>query len=47
VIDAATVGRDERRTAQPPHEALLFFDDKVIDGVRSGSGITTATSDRY
>jgi hypothetical protein len=31
----------------PPHEALLFFDDKVIDGVRSGSWKYYRYVDRY
>jgi arylsulfatase A-like enzyme len=32
---------------QPPHEALLFFDDKVIDGVRSGQWKYYRYADRY
>jgi arylsulfatase A-like enzyme len=31
----------------PPHETLLFFDDKVIDGVRSGSWKYYRYVDRY
>ena len=31
----------------PPHEALLFFDDKVIDGVRSGPWKYYRYVDRY
>jgi uncharacterized sulfatase len=32
---------------EPPHEALLFFDDKVIDGVRSGQWKYYRYVDRY
>jgi len=31
----------------PPHDALLFFDDKVIDGVRSGQWKYYRYADRY
>ena len=33
--------------APPPHEALLFFDDKVIDGVRAGPWKYYRYADRY
>jgi hypothetical protein len=33
--------------ARPPHDALLFFDDKVIDGVRVGPWKYYRYVDRY
>jgi uncharacterized sulfatase len=50
--DRAIDGRDlwgvmSGEQPAPPHEALLFFDDKVIDGVRSGQWKYYRYVDRY
>ena len=48
VIDGRDLwGLMSGQDSSPPHEALLFFDDKVIDGVRSGQWKYYRYADRY